>query len=108
MTAALNTWSDRCTSTLGDLEAQIEGIRSAAALRAKEKRAADDKLRKMMGELREPDKKTDVQSRDGLPRRGLNKRSMLETGNLASDETMEVDEPFLAEEQTKRVSKRKM
>ncbi|KND91209.1 COP9 signalosome complex subunit 7a [Tolypocladium ophioglossoides CBS 100239] len=108
MTTALNTWSDRCNSTLADLEAQIKSIRSAAAVRAKEKRAADDKLRKMMGELREPDKKMDMQGRDSLPRRGLNKRSMLETGSLAGDETMEVDEPFLAEEQMKRVSKRKM
>ncbi|PNY20488.1 COP9 signalosome complex subunit 7a, partial [Tolypocladium capitatum] len=108
MITALNTWSDRCTSTLGDLEARIKSIRSAAAVRAREKRTANDKLRKMMAELREPDQRMDMQGRDGLPRRGLNKRSMLQTGDLAGDETMEVDEPILAEEQMKRVSKRKI
>ncbi|KAM4058077.1 PCI domain-containing protein [Hirsutella rhossiliensis] len=108
MTAALNAWSDRCTTTLADLEAQIRDIRYAAAVRAMETKTADEKLRRLMGELRDTDNSQDLPSRDGLPRRGINKRAMLETGSSAVDETMELDEPYLPEEQTKRASKRKM
>lgn len=108
MTAALNAWSDRCTTALADLEAQIKGIRYAAAVRARETKAGDEKLRRLMAEVRDTDKSLDLLGRDSLPRRGINKRAMLETGNSAVDETIELDESHLPEEQTKRASKRKM
>lgn len=108
MTAALNAWSRRCSSTLADLDAQIRDIRVAAALRAVEAKTADEKLRRLMGELRDTDSSQDLPSRDGLPRRGINKRAILDTGTSAVDETMELDEPHPSEEQTKRASKRKM
>ncbi|GJN70519.1 hypothetical protein PLIIFM63780_002889 [Purpureocillium lilacinum] len=104
LVAALSTWSDRCTTTLDDIDAQINAIRANAVARAKEKRATDDKMQRLLGEV---EKKGDQHGRDGLPRRALNKRSMLETGNLEGDETMELDEPT-GEEQKKRVSKRKI
>ncbi|KAJ6443040.1 COP9 signalosome subunit 7 (CsnG) [Purpureocillium lavendulum] len=103
MIAALDTWSGRCTSTLDDIDAQIKAIRTNAVARAKEKRAADDKMQRLLGDL---EKKSDHHGRDGLPRRVLNKRSMLETGSLGGDETMELDEP-VGEEPTKRHSKKK-
>lgn len=108
MTDALNAWSDRCAATLVDLEAQIKDVHSAAALRAMEAKASEDKLRRLMGEIRETDKIQDLAGREGLPRRAFNKRAMLETCNSTADETMEFDEPPIPQEQTKRASKRKM
>ncbi|KJZ77515.1 hypothetical protein HIM_03239 [Hirsutella minnesotensis 3608] len=108
MIAALNVWSERCTTTLGDLEARIKDVRSAAAARDKEAKMADEKMNRLMGELKESDKHQDLPTRDSLLRRGFNKRSMLETGNPATEENMELDDPYLPEEQLKRASKRKM
>ncbi|PHH72314.1 hypothetical protein CDD80_4631 [Ophiocordyceps camponoti-rufipedis] len=102
--AALNSWALRCTSTLTDIEAQMAQVRSAAVTRAADARAADDKLRRLMTELRDPEKPQD--SRE-LLRRGLGKRAMAEQGPSA-DEIMELDEPYQLDEQTKRAGKRKM
>lgn len=108
MIAALSNWSDRCTSTLSDLEAQIRNVRAAAAARQKEKQTAENKLQALVNEARDSEKKHDLPARDALPRRGFNKRTMLDAGNITADETMDVDEPFVPEEQNKRASKRKM
>lgn len=104
MIVALNNWSDKCTSTLGDLEAQIRNIRAAAATREKEKRAAEHRVQGLVLESRDSEMKMDLPAR-----RGYNKRSMIDAANtITSDETMDVDEPSAAEEQKKRSSKRKM
>lgn len=108
MITALNNWSERCTLTLSDLEAQIRNIQASAAKREKEKRAAEHRIQALVAESRESEKKLDLPGRDVLPRRGYNKRSMVDTANVANDETMDVDEPSAAEEQKKRASKRKM
>ena len=55
--ASLRGWSQRCETTLADLDAQIAGIRKAAAARAdaeqtwdaKFKRAVDDEKKAMLG-----------------------------------------------------------
>lgn len=108
MITALNNWSDRCTSTLSDLEAQIQSIRAAAAMRETEKRAAEKKMQALVGNSRESEKKKGSPGKDALPRRGYNKRSMVDAANPAHDEMMDLDEPPAAEEQKKRSSKRKM
>lgn len=105
LVAALKTWSGRCTSTLDDLDAQMKSIRTAATTREREKRAASDKMQLLVAETREADKKGDAGA--GLPRRMFNKRSM-DAAGPAVNESMEVDEPFAAEEEKKRASKRKM
>ncbi|KAK2606409.1 hypothetical protein QQS21_003228 [Conoideocrella luteorostrata] len=108
MIEALNNWSHRCTSTLGDLEAQIQNIRTTAAARENEKKVADRKLQHLVGESREFERTKELPGRDALPRRGFNKRSMVDAANFGNDEIMEVDEPLAADEQKKRASKRKM
>ncbi|PFH57276.1 hypothetical protein XA68_15285 [Ophiocordyceps unilateralis] len=102
--AALNSWALRCSSTLVDIEAQMAQVRSTAVTRAADARAADDKLRRLMADLREPDKAQDPRE---MSRRGLGKRAMAEQG-ASADEKMELDEPYQLEEQTKRAGKRKM
>ncbi|GAO17205.1 uncharacterized protein UV8b_05465 [Ustilaginoidea virens] len=108
MIAALRSWSERCTSTLSDLEAKIAAIRAESAARDKEKRAADKRIQVLVSESRDSEKKHDLPSRDALPRRGLHKRVMVDAGNPANDDTMDVDESSAAEDQKKRSSKRKM
>ncbi|TWU73956.1 hypothetical protein ED733_004911 [Metarhizium rileyi] len=108
MIAALSNWSDQCTSTLGDLDAQIRNIRTAAAIREKEKRAAEQRTKSLISEPRDLDKKKDLPERDVLSRRGYNKRSMVDPTNVTGDETMDVDESATVEEQKQRSSKRKM
>lgn len=104
MVSALKTWSERCTSTLDDLEGQVREIRAAAARREREKRAAQDKMQLLVSEARDPERKGEA-----LPRRVLNKRSMMDAGSLGHGESMELDEPTAAaEEKKKRASKRKM
>ncbi|RCI12900.1 hypothetical protein L249_1346 [Ophiocordyceps polyrhachis-furcata BCC 54312] len=96
--SALNKWSSRCTSTLGTIESNMATFRSSLATRAAEERAEEEKLRRFMAELREPDKSLESS------RRGPGKRAMVDQA-VTSAETMELDEP---EEQTKRAGKRKM
>ncbi|KHN96869.1 COP9 signalosome subunit 7 (CsnG) [Metarhizium album ARSEF 1941] len=108
MIAALGNWSDKCASTLRDLDAQIVNIRAAAVAREKENRAAEQRIHALVSEARDSDKKTDQPGRDALPRRAYNKRSMVDASNITSAETMDVDEPPAAEEQKKRSGKRKM
>ncbi|KAG5984897.1 hypothetical protein E4U55_002652 [Claviceps digitariae] len=109
MIDTLGHWSDRCTSTLNDLEAQIESIRATALKREKEKRAAEMKVQALVGEAREAEKKKKgLSCKDALARRAFNKRSMMVAANPAHDETMDLDEPSTTEDLQKRSSKRKM
>ncbi|KAM0430519.1 hypothetical protein ACHAPT_005868 [Fusarium lateritium] len=108
MATALKTWSDRCTSTLGDLETQIKDIRTAAAARQREQRAADDKLKQHVSDVQESATRSFGMTgltREMMNRRGLNKRSVMEVGSLPESELMDVDE---SEEEKKRASKRKL
>lgn len=110
MIAALDNWSDRCTSTLSDLEAHVRNIRANAATRTKEKRLAAEKLKAQMSDLSE-DKRGDGPGagRDVLARRGLNKRSMPEAGKAQhSTDAMDVESVIDTLTAEKRASKRKM
>ncbi|KAJ4310712.1 hypothetical protein N0V84_010823 [Fusarium piperis] len=108
LATALKAWSDRCTSTLGDLETQIKDIQTAAAARQKEQRAADDKLKQQVTDVQEGGSRAFGMTgltREIINRRGLNKRPVMEVGSLPESELMDVDE---SEEEKKRASKRKM
>ncbi|KAG5991757.1 hypothetical protein E4U52_003355 [Claviceps spartinae] len=108
MIFALENWSEKCTSTLGDLEVQIQRIRSAALKRETEKRAAEMKVQVLVTDEQDKTKK-DVLMKEGMARRGRHsKRCAGGAANPAHDEAMDLDEAPAAEEQTKRSSKRKM
>ncbi|TQS32012.1 hypothetical protein Golomagni_07686, partial [Golovinomyces magnicellulatus] len=102
--ASLDNWSSRCSSTLTDLEAHIEKIKADATKRENDKKAAALKLKRQATDFKD-DKKTDTVggTREVLPRRGLNKRSM-ETGTPLPEDAMEIE----AEAADKRTNKRKM
>ncbi|KAF5565006.1 ACOB [Fusarium phyllophilum] len=107
LAAALKKWSDRCTTTLDGLDLQIKEIRTTAATRQREQRLADEKLQQLINEQQEGmGRKYDLpnMTRD-LGRRGFNKRSVMDTGNLVDNDSMDVDE---AEEEKKRANKRKL
>ncbi|KAG5949280.1 hypothetical protein E4U53_005932 [Claviceps sorghi] len=109
MIAALNHWSDKCTSTLSDLEVQMQGIRAAALKRENEKRATEMKIQALVADASEAaKKKKGVSSKDSVARRGFNKRSIVDAANPVHDETMELDEPSPTEDPQERSSKRKM
>ncbi|KAG8675629.1 hypothetical protein FPOAC2_01695 [Fusarium poae] len=109
MTAALKTWSDRCTTTLSGVELQIKEIRTTAAARQREQRAADEKLQQAVSDQQDGTggRKYDLpnMSRDMTARRAFNKRSVMDVGNLVDNDSMDVDE---SEEEKKRASKRKL
>lgn len=107
MIAALKGWSSRCTSTIADIEAHSETIRSAATTREKEQRMADEKLKRQMEGLQALGK-LGQGGRDVLPRRGMNKRSMFEGAGQPADEgSMDLD-PATWSELGARGSKRKI
>lgn len=108
MVQALRNWSERCDSTLGDLEAQIRTIRASAAVRQNEKRAAENKLQSLVRDAQEPDKVYELTSRESLPGMGFNKRSMAETANPIYDAMMESEDAYGSEERGQRANKRKM
>ncbi|KAF4973737.1 hypothetical protein FSARC_45 [Fusarium sarcochroum] len=109
MATALKIWADRCTTTLSGLELQIKEIRTTAAARQREQRAADEKLQQLMSDSQEgtgPRKyELPNMTRDMMARRGFNKRSVMDVGNLVDNDSMDVDE---SEEEKKRASKRKL
>ncbi|KAG6085628.1 hypothetical protein E4U16_003431 [Claviceps sp. LM84 group G4] len=108
MIAALENWSEKCTSTLGDLEVQIQRIRNAALNRETEKRATEAKIQALVVDEQDMRKK-DVLMGEGMAWGGRhNKRCVGDAANPAHDEAMDLDEAPAAEEQTKRSSKRKM
>ncbi|KAI0975328.1 PCI domain-containing protein [Xylaria arbuscula] len=102
MLSSLREWSGRCTSTLGDLEAQIASIRAAAAKRAGDKKAWDEQIAKLV-----EDEKTAADQGVHGPRQTaflnrtlarmqgqrFNKRGL--DGNADDDEAMDVDEEEL-------------
>ena len=133
MTAALRAWSDRCTSALGEVDAQIKAIRDAAATREKAKAAAQDALDERVSEMRDAE---DNKGKQPLGRgknqdtataatmasmRSRWKRGVEDSGGSNAD-SMDVDEPLVEEEGgtaavamaadetegAKRASKRKM
>ncbi|KAG6186400.1 hypothetical protein E4U10_000749 [Claviceps purpurea] len=108
MINALENWSEKCTSTLGDLEVEIQRIRGAALKRETEKRTAEMKIQALV--VDEQDKtKMDALMKENMTRRGRhNKRCVGGAANPVHDEAMDLDEAPAAEEQTKRSSKRKM
>lgn len=111
MISSLQNWAARCTSTLGDLEAQVNEIRAAAAVRVNQQRASDEKLKALLvAETHEMEKKQDISgsTRDLLLRRAYQKRAMGEAGSAPSDESMDLDEQHGVEDALKRASKRKM
>ena len=109
LVSGLSGWSDRCSATLGELDAQVRSIRAVAATREAERRAAADKLQTLVNHEREKDgKKQDVSGREALPRRGLNKRNVGAASMAIADELMDLDEPAGADDQRKRSGKRKM
>jgi COP9 signalosome complex subunit 7 len=111
MISVLRAWSDRCSELLVGLDKHVADAQKTATARTKEEKAAADKLKKVMADLKEADKKVDMAgpTREMLARRGLNKRSMVEAGKAPSEEAMDMDAPFgTADDIKKRVSKRKM
>ncbi|KFH46460.1 COP9 signalosome complex subunit 7a-like protein [Hapsidospora chrysogenum ATCC 11550] len=54
MVAVLRRWSDRCVSTLGDIDAQVQAIRAAAAARETERRQTEDKLGARVAKASDP------------------------------------------------------
>ena len=110
MISILNLWSKRCTSTLMDLTAQIDGIRCVATEREDEAAATEKKLSKTIDEIKDVDKhrlEPQLHQRD-VPRRGFNKRAVGPSMNAEDDDTMELDDPIALDEQSRRASKRKM
>jgi len=110
MISILSLWSERCTSVLADLAAQIEGIRCAATVREDEAAATEKKLSKTIEEIKDVDKhrlEPQIHQRE-VPRRGLNKRTGGPSMSVADDDTMELDDPVATDEQSRRASKRKM
>ncbi|PHH67091.1 hypothetical protein CDD81_4486 [Ophiocordyceps australis] len=109
MITALDEWADRCSSTIADIEAQINSIRSVAAQRSRSAVAANDKLEKLMAEVRESEPlRTDQVNTQALARRGLNKRAILESEPVDHEDKMDLDDPSFLDEQSKRASKRKI
>lgn len=84
----------------------MKDIRAAAALRQREQRTAEDKLQKAMADMQDPTARPGIDSRQGLARRGYNKRSVMDVAQLTENENMDLDDP--EEEPSRRVSKRKM
>lgn len=109
MLTALTTWSDRCTETLTDLEAQIAAVRASAVAREKERRDAEEKLQSAVAEIKESEAKgDDFGGKGGGPKaRAPGKRSVMDIGNVPNAESMDVDGPITAGEK-QRSSKRKL
>ncbi|KAI9171827.1 COP9 signalosome subunit 7 (CsnG) [Paramyrothecium foliicola] len=111
MITSLKNWASRCGSTLADIETQVNGIRAAAAARASQQRASDDKLKTLLvTEAHEMEKKqeTSGSQRDVLSRRLYQKRAMGEAAGAPNDESMDLDDHHGVEDALKRASKRKM
>jgi COP9 signalosome complex subunit 7 len=56
LVSSLQTWSDRCTSTLDDLESQIAAIKASAAARHSEKKAWAEKTEALLKNEKEGEK----------------------------------------------------
>lgn len=109
MVAALRNWEQRCSSTLDELEAQVQAIRATAAQREKRKKLNDEKLKLAIQKEKGSSNagNTDIgSSRDALPRRGQNKRPMAQAGGASqSQDDMDID---VTANDSKRAGKRKM
>ncbi|ROT42302.1 hypothetical protein SODALDRAFT_12176 [Sodiomyces alkalinus F11] len=122
LVSPLRTWSDRCTTTLRDIEVQTAEIRANAARRHRESAARDAKLARLVDEAkavpsegasggdrsrRSGPRATTSYSLRGGRGRALNKRAsnLMEGTDAVDDETMDVDQE---EEEQKRASRRKL
>lgn len=108
MISVLQTWADRCTTTLGSLDEQMKDIRATAALRQREKRVADDKIQKLMAEMADPNSRPGTEPRHTIARRGYNKRPVMDVPHLTADEYMDLDDPPVDDDASRRASKRKL
>lgn len=110
MVSVLKVWSNRCASTLDDLEVQMMNIRASAAAREREKRIAEDRLVKAKKDMSDSEGKgpevTGGAKREIPGRKWFSKRSQASTSH--DDGSMELDDPNTADEQKGRGSKRKM
>ncbi|KAM0335326.1 hypothetical protein ACHAQA_000371 [Verticillium albo-atrum] len=130
---ALRAWSDRCATTLHDIDAQTAAIRAAASRRNRQAAARDDKLADLVAETKHSgagagagagagsnvlgandphDRTRRVPASRGVhASRGrakvLSKRgsNLMETADQEDEEAMDVD---LEEEEQKRASRRKL
>jgi COP9 signalosome complex subunit 7 len=106
MLTALTTWSDRCTETLADLEAQIATVRAAAVAREKERREAEEKLQSAVADVKEAEAKNEEHGgKGGLKGRGVGRRPVMDVGSMVNAESMDLDGPA---EEKQRPNKRKM
>ncbi|KAG9256096.1 uncharacterized protein F5Z01DRAFT_651052 [Emericellopsis atlantica] len=105
LAATLKVWSERCTTTLGGLEAQITQIRQQAATRHAEENKAKAKLDKAISEVDEKDLAINRAQDAFLRPKNWQQRAQ----NMESQggELMEVDEPLGMDDQQMRRSKRK-
>ncbi|KAL7927173.1 hypothetical protein ACQKWADRAFT_99905 [Trichoderma austrokoningii] len=109
MISALQGWSSRCQSTLGDLEEQIKSIRDVATVREREKRASDRKLQALVDTVSEEKSMLSGYPRDNLARRAISKRSMADpTGTESSTDLMDIDDLHSIDDVVQRASKRKL
>jgi COP9 signalosome complex subunit 7 len=109
MIASLKNWSDRCSSTLADLEAQVNEIRAVAVARASQQRDSDDKIKGLVAvEARESEKKDGSGAhRDAMGSKSYQRRVL--AALTSQNESMDVDDlPAGAEDAMKRAGKRKM
>ncbi|KAH6687920.1 PCI domain-containing protein [Plectosphaerella plurivora] len=125
LSAALDKWSARCTSTLADIEGEIERIRTTAATRQREETERNIALNRLLDEQEHKgtphpgQEATTLGDRTRRPGRGglkgrsrggnksLNKRgsNLMEGTDEVDDEAMDVD---IEEEELKRASRRKL
>ncbi|CAK7230610.1 hypothetical protein SBRCBS47491_007643 [Sporothrix bragantina] len=97
--AALHNWSQRCETTLAELDEQIAGIRRAAAARAKEAQKWDAQFKRVL----EADKQTILNKERGSSGGGggVGKRAMTLNMNMPS-----MDNPSLTSMANPRFNKR--
>ncbi|KAF9878615.1 putative PCI domain-containing protein [Colletotrichum karsti] len=112
MIRALQAWSARCESTLGDLESQIAGIREGAAGRQRDRAAQEARLARLVDETRkEPESRKLAVGHSQASRALRYKRGSTSMANAnaeeVDDEAMDVDEED-DEQEKKRASRRKL
>jgi COP9 signalosome complex subunit 7 len=117
MIKSLNAWSDRCTSTLRELEEQMASIRNEAARRHTYRESREQKLAKALEELKDQElggqRKLAVGHAANLLAKNqrYNKRgsgSMMDGPEDIDDEAMDVDDEDDDVGEKKRASRRKL
>ncbi|PKS09874.1 hypothetical protein jhhlp_004497 [Lomentospora prolificans] len=89
MMEKLSAWSGRCTSTLADLEAEIQAIKDKATQRQKEKEEEEKETQRLMATLKEPSLEgIGKKSAAGAKSLRFGKRGPIDDG---AEEAMDVD-----------------